>query len=96
MKLYEKFKQRYLDILSRSYYLSEEVLKNIGNYNLSTNNMEIINTVKYLDNIRNNIIYKSDKLGIIIQDRDIYLELYYFFVEYYERYFEKEGYKYDK
>lgn len=96
MELYEKFKQRYLDILSRSYYLSEEVLKNIGNYNLSTNNMEIINTVKYLDNIRNNIIYKSDKLGVIIQDRDIYLELYYFFVEYYEKYFEKEGYKYDK
>ena len=96
MKLYEKFKQRYLDILSRSYYLSEEVLKNIGNYNLSTNNMEIINTVKYLDNIRNNIIYKSDKLGVIIQDKDIYLELYYFFVEYYERYFVKKGYKYDK
>lgn len=79
MELYEKFKQRYLDILSKSYYLSEEVLKNIGNYNLSTNNMEIINTVKYLDNIKNNIIYKSDKLGVIIQDRDIYLELYYFF-----------------
>ena len=95
MKLYENFKQKYLAILSKSYYLSETALKNIGNYNLSTNNIEIINTINYLMDIRN-IIYKLDKLGVIIQDRDIYLELYYFFIEYELRYFEKEGYKYDK
>ena len=96
MELYEKFKKRYLDILSRSYYLSEEVLKNIGNYNLSTNNMEIINTVNFLAEIRELILYKLDQLGLIIRDRDIYLELYDFFLEYESEYFVKKGYKYDE
>lgn len=95
MKLYEKFKQRYLDILSRSYYLSEEVLKNIGNYTLTTNRFELQNTISFLIEIINNII-TLERLGVIVQDSDIYLELRHFFVEYEKEYFEKEGYKYDK